>query len=454
MFYSREKEIKDINKLFENSNKTVLLYGKRRVGKTELITHIFKGRKSVYFECIKDTIDENVRLFVNECKKAGINIPGYASFSSFVDIFDFLNSLKEKYFIAIDEYPYLKEINDSLMVDSMFQNIVDHHLSNLNLIISGSSIKTMKDLLIEGNPLFGRFDLTIKLPEFNYFEASQFYPNLTNYDKVAMYSVFGGSPFVNKEINPALSLKENIIKTFLKEGGAVFNYADNMLISDVANEIQARRLLSTIANSKKKYSELTSILDKEKTGIFVRSLNSLQDLEIVSKYYPINKLNDAKKTQYEISDNAIRFFYTYVYKNKTQLNILGPSAFYDEYIEPTIIEFISHRFESLVRNYFSLLVKNGLLKGVLNIGTYYYDDPIKKLNGEFDVAIQNRNGFEIYEIKYLKGKMTKNQLIEEVKQIKQIQEINVCKIGFVSINGFSSDISGYELITGNDLYSL
>ena len=93
---------------------------------------------------------------------------------------------------------YLKEINDSLMVDSMFQNIVDHHLSNLNLIISGSSIKTMKDLLIEGNPLFGRFDLTIKLPEFNYFEASQFYPNLTNYDKVAMYSVFGGSPFVNK----------------------------------------------------------------------------------------------------------------------------------------------------------------------------------------------------------------------------------------------------------------
>ena len=65
--------------------------------------------------------------------------------------------------IAIDEYPYLKEINDSLMVDSMFQNIVDHHLSNLSLIISGSSIKTMKDLLVEGNPLFGRFDLTIKL---------------------------------------------------------------------------------------------------------------------------------------------------------------------------------------------------------------------------------------------------------------------------------------------------
>ena len=89
MFYSREKEIEDINKLFENSNKTVLLYGKRRVGKTELITHIFKDRKSVYFECIKDTIEENVRLFVNECKKAGINIPDYARFSSFVDIFDF-----------------------------------------------------------------------------------------------------------------------------------------------------------------------------------------------------------------------------------------------------------------------------------------------------------------------------------------------------------------------------
>lgn len=452
MFFSREKEIKDINELFINPKKSVLLYGKRRVGKTELIAQLFKNKKSIYFECIKDTVEENIRLFVNECKKSGIVIPNYVNFTSFIDVFNFLNSLNERYLIAIDEYPYLKTINDSFIVDSMFQNIIDHHITNLDLIISGSSMRIMKELLTEGNPLFGRFNLTIKLPEFNYLEASQFYPQLSNYDKVGIYSVFGGSPFVNKEVNPNLSLKENIVKTFLKEGSEVFNYADNMLISDAANEIQARRLLSTLANSKKKYNELTMILDKEKTGVFVRSLNSLQELEIINKYYPINKPNDSKKTQYEIADNAIRFFYTYVYKNKTQLNILGPDAFYDEYIEPSIVEYISHRFESLTRDYFSLLVKNNSLSGVRNIGTYYYDDPINKTNGEFDVVLQKKNGFEIYEVKYLKGEMTHKQLQEEIDQISRIQEIDVCKIGFVSINGFSKPIPGYTYLSGDDIY--
>lgn len=454
MFFSREKEIKEINERFVETKKAVLLYGKRRVGKTELIAQVFKGKRSIYFECIKDSIEENVRLFIKECKNVGIEIPDYVRFSSFIDIFSFLDTLNEKFLIAIDEYPYLKAINDSLTVDSMFQNIIDHHIAHLDLIISGSSMKIMKELLTEGNPLFGRFNLTIKLPELNYLEVSQFYSALSVYDKAAMYSVFGGSPFINKEINQNLSLKENIIRTFLKEGSEVFNYADNTLISDVTNEIQARRLLSALANSKKKYAELTAILDKEKTGVFARSLNSLQELEIVSKNFPINRMDDAKKTMYEISDNAIRFFYTYVYKNKTQLTTLGPDAFYDEYIEPTLSEFISRRFESLVRSYFSLLVRKGSLRGVRNIGAYYYDDPFHKKNGEFDVASERSSGFELYEVKYLKGKMTRQQLLDELNQIKEIEEINVNKVGFVSINGFEDDVAGYTLITGEDVYSL
>ena len=147
MFFSREKEIHEINELFANTNKSILLYGKRRVGKTELITHIFKNKKNIYFECVKDTIEENIRLFVNECKKVGVKIPDYVRFSSFIDVFNFLNSLNEKYLIAIDEYPYLKVINDSFMVDSIFQNIIDNHISNLDLIISGSSIRIMNELL-------------------------------------------------------------------------------------------------------------------------------------------------------------------------------------------------------------------------------------------------------------------------------------------------------------------
>ena len=452
MFFSRKNEIKSINELFKKSGTSVLLYGKRRVGKTELIKEVFKNKRKIYFECLKDTLETNLYLFIRECEKNGVIFPSYFSPRTFIDVFDFLNTLDERFYVAIDEYPYLKELNGSGSVDSMFQNIIDHHLKNINLIISGSSLRIMNDLLKEGNPLFGRFDLTINLKEFNYLEAAQFYPNLSFYDKASFFAIFGGSPFVNKEINPKLSLEDNIINTILKEGSEVYNYANSVLISDVTNELQARRLLSTIANSKKRHGELVSILDKEKTGILSRSLNSLQEVDLIKKVAPINHLNDSKKAFYEISDNVIRFFYTYVYQNKSQLNLLGPKAFYKEYIAKSITTFISYRFENLVREYFSLNVKKDMLKGIKNIGVYYYDDSINKTNGEFDVAIETSAGYEIYEAKFLRNKVKKAMIDKEAAQIKQISAITINKIGFVSISGFEDFKCKYQLISGEDLY--
>lgn len=453
MFFSRENELKQLSEIYKKPGKSALIYGKRRVGKTELIVQSFAGKPHIYFECVKDTLEENLSLFVKECIKSGMNIPSYISFKSFIDVFDFINSLGRHYLIAIDEYPYLKELNNPISIDSLFQTLIDHHLTNISLIISGSAMKIMKDLLRDGNPLFGRFDLAIKLPELNYVEVSQFYPNLSSYDKVAMYAVFGGSPYINQEINPNLSLKENIVKTFLNEGSKIYNYANNVLLSDVTNELQARRLLSALSNSKKRFSELVEMLDKDKTGIFNRALLSLQDVEVVQKISPINKLNDTKKAMYEIIDNPLRFFYTYIYKNKTQLILLGAESFYDEYISPTITQYISHRFEELIRNYFSINVKEGKIKGIRNIGTYYYDDQKTKTNGEFDIAIETKDGFTIYEAKYLKDVMSKRDIYQEVEQIEQIKELKINKIGFVSINGFEEQMPPYAYINGEDLYS-
>ena len=148
MFYSRKNEINKLNNLFKNTGKSVLLYGKRRVGKTELIKQIAKGYTLLYFECIKSTLEENVHLFVLECKKSGVDIPEYANFNSFIDIFNYLNSLKTNYLVAIDEYQYLKELSASNVIDSIFQTIIDRNISNMNLIISGSAIRIMKDLLV------------------------------------------------------------------------------------------------------------------------------------------------------------------------------------------------------------------------------------------------------------------------------------------------------------------
>ena len=97
-------------------------------------------------------------------------------------------------------------------------------------------------------------------------------------------------------------------------------------------------------------------------------------------------------------------------------------------------------------------MKNGNLKGIRNIGTYYYDDSTSKTNGEFDVAIETSNGFDIYEVKYLKKNFDIASLNKEVNQIQDIKGIKINKIGFISINGFDFNSDKYELLDGNKLF--
>ena len=130
---------------------------------------------------------------------------------------------------------------------------------------------------------------------------------------------------------------------------SVFNYVNNLLISDFNNVSGAERVLSALGNGKKKYSEIEAQLGIEKNGLLSKLMTPLLNMEIVTKNYPINRPDDNKKAYYEINDNILRFYYTYIYKNKSALQVIGPRAFYEEYIEPSLVTFISHRFERICR---------------------------------------------------------------------------------------------------------
>ena len=237
-----------------------------------------------------------------------------------------------------------------------------------------------------------------------------------------------------------------IINLFLNEHSSVFNYADNLLLSDASSKMNVKSILSLLSNSKLKYKDLEVVLDKEKTGKLAKQLNALLELRIIKKVYPINKPNDSKKAYYEINDNVLRFYFTYIYKYKSSLNMLGPEAFYNEYIEKSINTYISHRFEEQARMYFSLLVKKSKLRGIKNIGTYYYDDSKNKKNGEFDVVLELDNGYAIYEVKYLTGKMSVSSVNKEIEQINNINGIRVFKIGFINPSGFEKEIENIDFI--------
>lgn len=452
MFIGREKELTLLQQ--DYIGKAVMVYGKRRVGKTTLIQKALENcqYQTVYYECSKGAMQDNIDGLVRELVRVKI-LPVPLNFSTLQDVFIYLNALPKKIVVVIDEYPYLKKATDSATVDSIFQNIIDNRLSNIELVLSGSHIGMMKDLLQERNALYGRFAVTIKLNELNYQDAARFYPDRTPYDKVAHYAVFGGSPFVNQALNPAATLRENVISTILNPVSAVYLYASQLLLSDYSVKINAERIFSVIGNGKKRYTEIEDKLDVKKTGNLSKQIKSLTELEIVSRNSPINKIGDNKKATFEINDNLLRFYFTFIYKNASALQVLGAEAFYDEYVAPTLTDFISRRFEGICRDYFSLQVRSGKLKGVRNIGSYYYDDPVHRKNGEFDVALELADGYAIYEAKYYAQPMTLDEIRREAQQVANIKELAVKQLGFIAINGFVEQEKPYTYLDGNDIFA-
>lgn len=436
------------------SNHATLVYGKRRVGKTRLIKEALKIQEKnvLYYECVKGTVKENVDAFVKVLLEERI-LPFSSSFDTFQDVFAFLNSLSREFVVVIDEYPYLSTFVEAKKIDSIFQSIVDTRLNNISLILSGSQISVMKNLLEEKDALYGRFGLIIHLQELNYRDAAAFYPTKTPYEKIAFYSVFGGSPFVLQQLRDEETLVQNIVRTILTPSNPVHLYASNILLSDYSNAVNAERILAVLGNGKKKYSELENKLYSNSTGNLAKQLKSLTAMELVRQSAPINKVSDAKKKYYEINDNLMRFYYTFVYPNKSALQMIGERTFFDQIVSPVLLTaFVPHRFEELCRSFFSILAQVGKLPGITNIGTYYYDDPAHHKNGEFDVALAFGNDYELFEAKYYKKPMTLDEIHHEVGQVRGIKAMKVVRLGFIAVSGFAEQKTGYTYYDGEDLY--
>lgn len=452
MFVGREEELALLQ--HEHIGKAVMVYGKKRVGKTTLILKALEQcpYQTVYFECLKGTIQDNIAGFVQELVRIKV-LPVPLAFSSLQDVFAYLNTLPQKMVVVVDEYTHLYAMNDSGVVDSVFQSIIDSRLSNIELILADSHIGLMKDLLQERNPLYGRFAASIKLDELNYLDASKFYPDKSAYDKVAHYAVFGGSPFINQALNPDATLRENIIGTVLNPMSPVYLYANQLVFSDNALNINTERIFSVLGNDRKRYTEIEDALGVKKTGNLAKQIKTLTDLDILSRRIPINKPNDNKKATYELSYNLLRFYYTFVYKNASAFQVLGADAFYDEFIAPVLTDFIARRFEDICREYFSLQVRSGRMNSVRSIGSYYPDTAVRCENKAFSVSVELADGYAVYLPKYSAQPMTLDEIHGEAQRMEGVNDPGIKQLGFISINGFVEQEKPYIYLDDNDIFA-
>lgn len=169
--------------------------------------------------------------------------------------------------------------------------------------------------------------------------------------------------------------------------------------------------------------------------------------QLIEKQYPINKLNDKKKSFYVIKSNLLRFWFAYLDGFSV---IINASAFFEKYIAPSLKTFISYRFENVVKQYFSLQNR----QDIISIGSYWYDNKVDKKNGEFDIALETITGYEIYEAKYYEKPITLDVVKEELDKALKIEGTSLNDFGIVSASGFENIKLPIKTISGPDLYAV
>ena len=423
-FIGRTTQLKRLKKEIASEDmRMTLIYGRRRVGKSELVKQAMKesGIRGIYYECKQVTETSNVRSICNVISESlGLPKLGYTSFEDLLD-YVFTLSADEKLLFVLDEFPYLRENIKGL--DSMIQSLVDKYRSNtkLKLIILGSYVDIMRSLLEHSNPLFGRVDLVIDLKQMDYYESSLFYPDMSDEDKVRIYSVFGGIPYFNRLVDDKKSVKENIIDLIASPGARLENEVSMYLNAEISKMVNANEVFQALARGFCKYSDILSQSHVSSGPTLVDVLEKLIRMEVVEKRTPINDEHNKKKAGYYICDNLSLFYYRYIFKYSSQLKIMDPEVFYDKYISSDFEEnYIPHKFEEICRQY---LIRQNILGNITpvieKIGKYYYDDPKTRNNGEFDVVTLDEKGYVFYEVKFRKKKISKEVIEEEVRQVKE-----------------------------------
>ncbi|MDO5330652.1 MAG: ATP-binding protein [Bacillota bacterium] len=440
-FISRTVELEKLERVISSEEMAVaLVYGRRRVGKSELVTQaLLKSRaKSINYEC-KQVAEKSNVASLSEIVSEVLGLPklGFADMESLLR-FIFEASLKEKIVLVLDEYPYLRESIQGM--DSILQSLIDKYrkTAKLTLIILGSYVDTMRSILEYENPLYGRVDLTIDLKPMDYYESSLFYPNYSPEDKVRIYSVFGGIPYYNRFIDDSKSVEENIISLIASDGAILENEVPLYLNAQLSKIANANEVFLALAKGFNKYSDILSQSHVSSGPTLADVLEKLIGMEVVSKSAPINDENNRRKVSYRISDNLSSFYYRYSFPYSSQMKIMDPKVFYRKYIESDFEEsYVPHMFEAICRQYLIRKNKSGEIDPVIEkIGKYYYDDPKQRKNGEFDIVSLDANGYIFYEVKF-----SKNPLTDEVvkKEIKQVEEtgLGCYKYVFFTRSGFS-----------------
>ncbi len=406
MFIGRQSELNTLNKLYTSGKfEFAVIYGRRRVGKTALISEFTMDKDTIFFTGVETNSKQNLEN-LSRCIMEYTGISADTSFTSFQAALEYVFelALDKRIVFVIDEYPYVARASKSLA--STLQLLIDKYKdrTKLFLILCGSSMSYMEDnVLAYKAPLYGRRTAQLKINPFDFFEACQYFPNFSSLDKALAYGIVGGTPQYLLQLDDKLSIEDNIKNTHLNPSSAIFEEPNNLIKQEVREPAIYNAIVTAIATGCSKMNEISNKVGED-TSVCSSYIKNLITLGIVKKETPFGE-KSSRKTIYAIEDNMFRFWYRFIPEN-TSIISRGATDLAYKRIEPEISAYMGGVFEGICKQYlWKLLLENKCAVSFSNLGRWWGTNAKTKRQEEIDIMGDNKDTALFAECKWTNEKV-------------------------------------------------
>lgn len=347
-FVDREAELDWLTGRFSSGERQLLvLYGRRRIGKTALVTHALSAVDvpSIYFLCDERGVEPNAERFAETCADALDDV--LPAVDGFEDAFRYLaNRVEGPFVIAIDEFSYLVSADET--VASVFQTVFDETLADtdVSLVLFGSSIPMMEEgALSYESPLYGRRTGQWRLEAFEFGPARQFVPKYDVADQIRTYAVLGGMPAYLEQFDPDADLFENVERRVLSKGAFLYEEPEFLLGQELRDPTTYTAILEAIAGGATRVTEIANEIGRDASSLS-RYLQNLSRLALLERETPVTDPDG--RGVYRLPDQFLRFWFRFVGPNRAQLE-RGATAPVLDAVREGLASHTSWTFETVCR---------------------------------------------------------------------------------------------------------